>query len=158
MQVAHLIDTYQFMIDHDEIEVGRWSYYDQCLKSAKITKAKMKYPELDKMIVKKIKSAEILRAVDIRDQLPVICSGSAKVLKKFVAGTLKFAEAFEAAEEAGGNNMQLGRLTKFRTWLVKPEVETALARSEGQSRAKIAYELDKIDTRVKALRKKLNHN
>src|SRR5713101_640731 len=59
-QVMHLIDTYQFMIDHDEIEVGRWSYYDEYLKSAKITKAKKKYPELDKMIVKKIKSAEIL--------------------------------------------------------------------------------------------------
>jgi len=154
-KIQHLIDTYQFMIDHNETEVARWSYYDEYLKSSKIRKARKKYPELDKVIVKKINSQEVLKAVEIRDQLPVICSGPQKGLKRFVAGTITFEDAFEAAEEAGGTNSQLKRLVKFVRWLVKDEVERGLASSDGQVRDKIAYELRKLDARVTALRRKL---
>jgi hypothetical protein len=154
-RIQHLIDTYQFMIDHDETEVARWSYYDEYLKSSKIRKARKKYPELDKAVVKKIKSQEISKAVEIRDQLPVICTGPPKGLKRFISGDLGFEDAFEAAEEAGGTNSQLKRLVKFVRWLVKDEVEQGLAASDGQVRSKIEYELRKLNARVITLRKKL---
>jgi hypothetical protein len=154
-KINHLIATYQFMIDHNETEVTRWSYYDEYLKSSKIKRARKKHPELDNVIVKGIKSQEIGKAVEIRDHLPIICSGPAKNLKRFVTGSTRFEDAFEAAEEAGGTNHQLNRLVKFVSWLIKDEVEQGLAASDGQVRSKIAYELRKLDTRVTALRKKL---
>lgn len=154
-RINHLIATYQFMIDHNETEVTRWSYYDEYLKSSKIRRARKKHAELDKVIVKAVKSQEISKAVEIRDHLPIICSGPSKNLKRFVAGSTGFVDAFEAAEEAGGSNHQLKRLVKVVSWLIKDEVERGLAASDGQVRSKIAYELRKLDTRVTALRKKL---
>jgi len=154
-KIQHLIDTYQFMIDHDETEISRWSYYDEYLKSSKIRKARKKHPELDNIIVKKIKSGEISKAVQVRDELPVVCAGPSKTLKRFVAGDIRFEDAFEAAEEAGGTNSQLKRLVSFITWLITDEVEKGLAAADGQVRSKIAYELRKLDARVTSLRKKL---
>jgi len=36
-KVQHLVDTYKFMQDHDDIDTQRWSYYDEYLKNKKIT-------------------------------------------------------------------------------------------------------------------------
>ena len=38
--VNHLINTYKFMVDHDETSVTRWSYYDEYLKSHIVRKAR----------------------------------------------------------------------------------------------------------------------
>lgn len=154
-KIKHLIDTYQFMVDHEENDVNRWSYYDEYLKSSKVRRAKKRYPALDDLIVQKINSGEIGRAMDLRDQLPTICTGPSKNLKKFVARERSFSEAFEAAEEAGGDNIELRKLAAFRNWVVKIEIEDALAHTRTQVRQKIVFELDKISARVQALRKKL---
>ena len=85
--VKHLVQTYEFMVDHKQEDVSRWSYFDEYLKSSKIKKARKKFPELDKLVLKTIDSGEIARAVDLRDQLPVICAAS-KVLEKFLRRAL----------------------------------------------------------------------
>lgn len=154
-RAKHFIETYQFMIDNNEVDVNRWSYYDEYLKSSKIRKVKECCPELDSLIVQKVKSGEIGRAVDIRDHLPVICTASKKVFMKFVNGALPFADAYDLALDAGGDNTCLKRLSKFRKWLISQEVEESLRRSKGQTRGKLQYELEKLNTRIKALRSKL---
>lgn len=155
-RVKHLINTYQFMIDNKQDDVNRWSYFDEYLKSTKIKKARDKFPQLDEQVVKKINSGEIPRAVDVRDELPLICSGPSKLLKRFVEGNSTFSEASEAAQEAGSKNIELKKLQNFRNWVVKPEVEAALVRTQGQSKSRIIYELDKLHARIQALRKKLS--
>lgn len=157
-RVKHLIDTYQFMIDNDEDDVNRWSYYDEYLKSSKIKKARQNYEALDEVVVEKIKSGEISKAVDIRDELQKLCKGPAKYVKKFVEGDLSFSDACEAAKEAGSDNNELYKLAKFRSWVVKPEVEEALEHARGQSKAKILYELDKLYARIQSLRKNLTNS
>lgn len=152
--VKHLIDTYQFMIDHGETATDRWSYYDEYLRSSKIRKAREAYPDFDVLIVEKIKSGEIRRAVDVRDELPVICSASPKLLKKFATGVLAFENAVETAMEGGGDSAHLKRLTAFRKWIVSDEADPLL-QVTGQVRDKIIFELGKIYTRVSALRAKL---
>lgn len=154
-QVKHLIGTYEFMVEHEEVDIERWSYYDEYLKSSKIRKARKQYPTLDSLIVKKIKSREISRAVDVREQLPVICSGSAKTLKRFANGALTFGSAYESALDAGGANGHLTKVSGFRKWLTRDDTEKALSRSEGQTRQKLIYELSKLHARVEALRKKI---
>lgn len=88
-------------------------------------------------------------------QLPVVCAVPVKTLKKFVSGAVSFGDAFEVAQEAGGDNTYLKRLAKFRTWLVRDEVGKALTKAEGQARAQILYELEKIHTRAQVLTKNL---
>ncbi len=149
-----MIDTYQFMVDHKEVDTERWSYYDEYLKSSKIRKVRQHYPTFDSLIVAKIKSREIARAVDVRQELPIVC-GAAKTLKKFVNGSLTFQDAYEAAMDAGGGSQHLQKVSSFRKWLTRDETGKALDGSAGQVRAKIGYELGKLQARIEALLKKI---
>ena len=154
-KVEHLVATYQFMLDHDETDTARWSYYDEYLKSRKVKKARLAYSSLDDLVVEKIKSGEIARAVDVRDNLPTICSVP-KVLKKFAHETSDFNDALAQAVDAGADSTPVKRLSTFRQWLVKRDLEDALLRTQGQARRKIVYELDKVARRAKSLQAKLN--
>ena len=153
-KVEHLVAVYQFMLDHNEAEPARWSYYDEYLKSAAIKKARLTQPGLDNLVVAKIKSGEISKAVEVRDQLPVICS-SPKILQKFATQVYDFADAHESAVDSGADSAPYKKLAKFRQWLAKPEVEVALGKAQGETRKKIEFELVKLSSRVEAVRGKL---
>lgn len=153
-KVEHLIITYQFMLDHDERDTARWSYYDEYLKSRTIRKARLMHPSLDDLIVEKVKSGEIMRAVDVRDRLPVIC-GAPKVLKKFVHRDVDFDDAHDHAVDAGADSQPYKKLHSFRQWLAKPEVADSLSRIQGQTRNKIEFELNKLAQRIELVRGRL---
>ncbi len=153
-KVEHLIAAYQFMLDHGEVDTTRWSYYDEYLKSSTIRKARLSRSGFDVLVVGKIKSGEIARAVDVRDRLPVICSAP-KTLKKFANEACDFEDAHEQAVEAGADSAPYKKLAGFRQWLARPEVVAALGRAQGQTRDKIEFELDKLAARVKSVRGKL---
>ena len=55
-RVRHLINTYKFMVEHEETSVARWSYYDEYLKSNAARKARRTNPKLDGIVVGKIKT------------------------------------------------------------------------------------------------------
>ena len=153
-KVEHLVNVYQFMLDHGEADTARWSYYDEYLKSAPIKKARLGQKGFDALVVGKIKSGEIARAVDVRDRLPVICSAP-KSLQKLVINGYDFESAHEHAVEAGADSSPYKKLAKFRQWLARPEVEVALGKAQGETRKKIQFELDKLYGRVGAVSAKL---
>lgn len=153
-KVEHLVAVYKFMLDHGEVDTARWSYYDEYLKSSTIRKARLGHPNFDKLVVDKIKGGEIARAVDVRDRLPVICSAP-KSLQKFAVQGYTFEDAHDHAVEAGADSTPYKKLAKFRQWLAKAEVETALGHAQGETRKKIEFELDKLSARVSAVRNKL---
>ena len=153
-KVEHLVAVYQFMLDHGEADTARWSYYDEYLKSSAIRKARLGHVGFDGLVVEKIKSGEIARAVDVRDRLPVVCAAP-KSLQKFATRAYDFEDAHEHAVEAGADSTPFKKLAKFRQWLARPEVEAALGRAQGETRKKIQFELDKLAGRVEAVRGKL---
>lgn len=154
-EARHLIDVYEFMLAHGETERDRWSYYDELLKSRAIAKARDAYPEFDKLIVGKIRSGEITRAVDIRDSLPTICVGPPKNLRRFAEGKLAFEEALGVAVDAGGENPDYRRIYRFRQWLAQADTETDLLDSPEAVRDKIEYEFSQIEKRIKRLKARL---
>jgi hypothetical protein len=154
-RVNHLIDTYQFMVDNGEDDINRWSYYDEYLKSNKIRRAREQHPELDKLVVNKIRSEEIERAMDLRDELPVICDRP-KVLQKFISGAYDFAEAYETVAELGDDTAHVKTVKKFREWVTRPQVEQFLVESDGKIRSTIIFELRKIEAKARHLLKKLD--
>lgn len=154
-KVEHLIAVYQFMLDHGDPDTTKWSYYDEYLKSSTIRKARLSQQGFDNLVVEKIKSGEIARAVDVRDRLPVICSAS-KALQKFSSRAYGFEDAHENAVEAGADSTPYKKLAKFRQWLARPEVEAALGHAQGETRKKIHFELDKLAGRIAAVSAKLN--
>ena len=153
-KVEHFIATYQFMLAHHEPDTARWSYYDEYLKSRPIRKARLGQPGFDALVVEKVKSGEVARAVDIRNRLPVICSAP-KALKKFANRAYDFEDAYKQAVAAGADSTPYKKLVTFRQWLAKPAVATALGRTQGETRKKIEYELDKLAGRVKVVLGKL---
>lgn len=152
-KVGHLIDTYQFMVNHDEVDINKWSYYDEYLKSNKIKKARNQHSGMDKLIVESIKSGDIERAMDLRDQLPVVCA-SPVVLKRFAEGKVTLADAHERAVDSGADSVPYKRATTFRKWITEPEIDTMLASCPGRVRDKLLYEFRKIALRIAALEKK----
>ena len=152
-EVKHLVETYQFMLDHDE-PPERWSYHDEYLKSHKIARARENQPNLDDRVVKMIKLGQIPKAVVIRDELPHICLAP-KTLQKFVDGRLDFEDAFDQARSSGTDHVEYRRLVKFREFITDSASEGAFVASEKSLQSKCVYELGKIEASVKALRAKL---
>lgn len=153
-KVAHMVSVYQFMIDKDQNEKARWSYYDEYLKSRFIKNVRSE--EFDRLIVDKINSGEIARAVEVRDKLTVIAKAP-KPLRKFTAGEYDFEQAYDWAVEAGADSTPYAKLAKFRKWLATQEAEQALGRTGGETRRKIEFELKKLGPVVDSLLKKLSN-
>ena len=139
--VGHLIHVYQFMLDKNERDVNRWSYYDEYLKSNKIKKARDEYPELDQIVVNKIRTGEIAKAVDVREGLRKICEAGGKTLHKFASKNLDFEESVQSAEDKGAGDYALQRLRKFKDWVVGLECEEDLIELNGELKKRCIFEL-----------------
>lgn len=154
--VGHLIHVYQFMLDKGERDVNRWSYYDEYLKSNKIKKAREEYPELDQLVVEKIRSGEIAKAVDIREGLRKICEAGGKTLHKFASNQMDFADSLQSAEDRGAGDHAFQKLKKFRTWIVDSEAEENFLELSGDASRRCVFELEKIKKRAEILLTKIN--
>lgn len=153
--IGHLIGVYQFMIDSNEQDVSRWSYYDEYLKSNKIKKARKKFPELDKLIVKKIKSQEIERAVDIRDGLRKIVEAGGKVLERFATEKRDFPHSVQLAVSKGAGDQGVQKVRRFKEWLGSIDTQKEIAELEGGARKECLYDLEKIHRLLGRLLKKV---
>jgi len=153
-EAEHLIAVYKFMTQHDD-DKDHWSYYDEFLKSNKIKKVRKDYANFDKFVVEQIKTKQIPKAMELRECLPKICEGPAKILKRYLEGKITFPDAFESAIDAGSDNYALKRLRKFREWVVLNDTEDDLTDSNKTIRDKMYYELKEIEKRSKKLKELL---
>lgn len=151
-EAKHLVAVYEFMIEHGDADRERWSYYDEFLKSRKIKKAREEIAGFDDFIVNQIKAGAFGKAMELRDKLPVICTGNAKILRRYMAGTIDLADAHEAAVTAGGENPALNKLRRFRRWLAETTTEDDLLEPSKAIRDAILYELREIEKRAKKLK------
>ena len=149
--VNHLISTYKFMIEHDETSVARWSYYDEYLKSSIARKARQETPELDDVVVAKIKRREIPAAVDVRNKLVKVLNvaqvGPAPT-KILLSGEKTFERAYESAQDRGVDNMWLRRFKRFRGELQVSDFLDDLERMSPEQRDKCLYEVGKIQQSI----------
>jgi hypothetical protein len=150
-KIRHLVKVYQFMSDHNDRNPSRWSYYDELLKGRKFADAVAKYPDFNEVIVEKINSGEIERAVDLRDRLPLIAKAGGNTLKKFMAGALSFEEAVSDARLRGAGNYNYKKLNEFRQWLADGQLDDEFRSTKASDKQMLKYELDKINRRVKGL-------
>jgi len=150
-KIKHLIRVYQFMIDHNDRNPSRWSYYDELLKGRKFLGAIEKYSDFLEIIVEKIGSGEIERAVDVRDRLPLITNAGGNTLKKFISGSYSFEQAVSDARLRGAGDYNHKRLNEFRQWLADGQLDKEFGDAGGAEQKMLKYELDKIGRRVRGL-------
>lgn len=154
--IAHLISVYQFMVDNNERDVSRWSYYDEYLKSNKIKKARKQYPQLDDVVVKKIRTEEIERAVDVRDGMKKIVEAGGNVLERFATEKRNFSASVQAALNKGAGDQGVQKVKRFKEWLAARDTQQEIAQLEGGSRKECKYDLEKIQKLLVRLLKKLD--
>lgn len=151
-EAKHLIAVYEFMIASEDQDPAHWSYYDEFLKSRKIKKAREEVAGFDQFIVGEIKSGRMGKAMDLRDKLPIICTGQPKILKRYMTGTYDFAEAHEHAVTAGGEHHALNRLKRFRKWLIETTTEDDIRDAPKAIRDSMQYELKEIERKSKKIK------
>jgi len=154
-KVKHLINVYSFMIKHNDNDSSRWSYYDEFLKSSKINKVSDENPEFDELVVSKIKSKEIPRAVDIRDSLSKIVKAGGKTLKSFISEKHNFKECTDLAISGGIDKHCYNSIKKFRNWIVDNKVQEDLLGLPENLTKKLLYELKKIRHCINHLEKRI---
>jgi hypothetical protein len=150
-KIKHLIRVYQFMLDHDDRNPSRWSYYDELLKGRKFADAITKYPDFNEIIVEKINSGEIERAVDVRDLLPLITKAGGNTLKRFISGAYSFEQAVSDARLRGAGDYNHKRLNEFRQWLADSELDKEFRNATESERKMLRYELGTIGRRIRGL-------
>ena len=138
-KVQRLIDTYDFMVRHNESSIDRWSYYEEYLKNPAIKHARRENPTMDEVVVRKIRSGEIPRAIEIRDNLSVIAKAGGRALNKFLREEGSFDEAVEMTADRSD---WYERISRFKRQLAGSEQE--LRNLSPEQRRKCAYELKKI--------------
>ena len=159
-RVNHLVNTYQFMIDQEDNDASRWSYYDEYLKSPRVKKARLENPELDKVVVKKIKDREIESAVDVRNKLVKIVDQSkagTRPIKILMSGEGTFDRAFESARDRGVDNMWLNRFRRFKEQLQEESLIQDMVEMDDAQRKKCLFELGKIRQATETIERRVNH-
>jgi hypothetical protein len=153
--ITFLIQVYDFMVQHNENEVSRWSYYEEYLRHRPLKKAREAVAKLDEVVVAKIRSGEIPRAIDVREKLTKIAAAGGKVLNAFVSGGRDFEESYERALARGADNTWLKRLHKFRNQIADPDTSEDLTAMQEGLRKRCVFELKKIKKAVESLLVKL---
>jgi len=153
--VNHLIQVYSFMVDHQDNDVSRWSYYDEYLKHNAVKRARKARPDLDVAVVTKIKSGEIPRAVDVRDKLTKIVKAGGKVLNAFISGGGSFERCYDRAIARGVDITWYNRFHKFREQVADKETLNDLLQMPDDHRKKCIFELKKIQQAVQHLLEKV---
>jgi len=153
-RIRHLIHVYDFMLKYEERDPTRWSYFDELHRIRRFDQARELFPGFDEIIVEKIRTEEIKRAVDLRDDLPLVVEAGGKTLKKFMEGRLSFDEAIHEAKMKGAGNATMRRLEDNRRWLADAEREEDIAAATQDEKSNIKFNLAKLRDRADALLKK----
>ena len=118
-EVKRLINVYQTMLDADDINPTKFSFYDELLKSTAITKADKDNPEMEivNKVIEKIKNDEMDDAhQDIRDIAKVVKSqheDSLAILSDYLDGSLPLSEAVELAGDLNKGESVKNATAKF---------------------------------------------
>jgi len=155
-KIRHLIRVYGFMLEVDDHDPARWSYYDELLKGRRFDHARELYSDFDMKIAEMIQDESIERAVDVRDNLPKIVKVGGNTLKKFMNGSLDFHEAVQDAHLRGAGNYYSKKFSEFRKWLADDHIDTEVMSIPAEEKKALSYELSKIESRIKQIAKKIN--
>lgn len=147
-EVKQLVLTYEFMIDNDDTDINKWSYYYEMLKSRKISTLKKKIEGFQEALVKKIKSGEINRAVDIRDGVAKLADARQQVAEGFAKGEISLEDALERMEQSGNADGSYQRLRRFRIWLIDTNTEASIQNANAAAKKKMVYELGQLSRQI----------
>ena len=154
-RVNKLVEVYRFMLKHDENDVDRWSYYEEYLRPRKNKEVREANPDLDNVVVQKVKSGEIEKAIDIRDKLNKIIKAGPRSINILMSGEQTFERAYNSAIDRGVDNTLLNYFKRFKEKVADESTLADLEVMQDDQRKRCLYELRKIVQRADQIQKKL---
>jgi hypothetical protein len=155
-KVRSLIKVYSFMHDSNDLDVQKWSYYDELLKIP--ASKKSEFPEFDQIVASKIKAGEIPKAIDVREKVKSIVTlpgkHRKKLVKRFLTGKNNLEICYESAQARGAGNVILKKLTSFKEYILDPDIESIIFDMERAQKKKCVYEIKKISQATTRIQKK----
>jgi len=125
------IETLELMLDNNDTEPSKWSYYHELKKNGSISKADKNYPQLNinDTIVERIKNNEYNDAQEIR-LVGKIMGGSGETAQEaiigYIEGDLSLQEGVELVESASKMSNILTKISAITHTLIK-EKETIIS-------------------------------
>lgn len=147
-EVSRLIEVYSFMVEHNDRDITRWSYYDELLRSNHVRRVRNARPEFDDVIVAKVKSGEIPRAVDVREKVVPICRAGGKTLTTFIEKHGSLEKCYDRAVSRGATNPWLKRLKNWREMICDPDTREDFETMKDEHRRKCVFELKKMQSGI----------
>jgi len=146
-KVRQMVTAFQMMIDAEDDNTSRWSYYEAYASSTKLKNQRENVPEFHERVVSLIKEEKFPRALDMRDKLPDIMRNKRARRVFFDESEPEpFKEALAVADISGDTDATFKRLQRFRNDLATSQTRgqiTKLLRSDS-SRGRTEYELNQI--------------
>lgn len=147
-KVRNLIAVYRFMVEHEDNNVDRWSYYEEYLKSRPIKKARSDHPKLDERFVNAVKSGEVSMAIEVRDKVAKVARGGDRSIRIFLSDTDTLDRAVLSAVDRGVDNELLSQFKRFRGVINDRKMLNDLEAMQPEQLNKCLFELGKIDQRL----------
>lgn len=152
-----MIAVIEFMIQNDDLNKRRWSYYEEYLKNAQIKKYRETNPDMDETVVKAIKAGEIKEAADMRKLGEIAKVGdkqSKKVMQKIASGTISLYDGYEEVQDSGKLDDAVKRLQTFRKLIQEETFEKQIAVSD-ETIQQAQFEIKKIVKRLQDIQNKI---
>ena len=128
-KVRQMVTAFQMMIDAEDDNTSRWSYYEAYASSKKLKNQRENVPEFHERVVSLIKADKFPRALDMRDKLPDIMRNKRARRIFFDENEPEpFTEALAVADVSGDTDATLRDYRDF-------EPTSQLARLKGKSQS-----------------------
>lgn len=157
--VERMINVITFMIQNNDLDNHRWSYYEEYLKNSGIKNYKKNNPEskIDERVVIAVKNGDIEAAADIR-KLGTMAKMTSKVAKKnmdsFLNGNESLYTAYQNIQDSGDLDFELTYLKKVREKINDPDFEKGILENTKKVDA-LSFEIKKLITRLTSIQAKL---
>lgn len=146
------IKVFEYMMNKNDLDPERWSYYEEFLKNAAIKKEIETHPELEERVVNQIQSGEIETAADIRKIGKIAKSKTRKAKKAFeqyVKGEKDLYSAYSEVQEEGGFDKLFQKVRDFRDFLIEENFVDGISASVKKS--DIIFDLKKIKKQINSI-------
>ncbi len=159
-KAQNMIDVITFMYERDDMTKSHWSYYEEYLKNASITKYRAEHPELDDVFVEQVK-AEIFapNAPAVRhlgEIAKVNDKDSRKLMTQITENKCTVEEAYSELKDSGKIDDAANKLRKFKAAINDDSFEKQVLNCKNDGAMK--YDIGKIVDRLSKLLKKMDED
>lgn len=150
-EVNKQIAIYQFMQDHNEKDIKKWSFYEVYFTNQGAKRARKEYPDLDDVVVSQIQKNKVGTAQEFRTKLGAVAKNK-KAMKDYANERHDLDASYKALESKGLTSTFGQQLKRFQAWSTdrarKDELRAQLRKGKATF-DDTKYRVDKISRAIK---------